>query len=76
MSRTQRLTVVLVLNLILVAGLVTVGIGAHSLAVLAEAVLSPGPVGVGVALLRSACQHAQPAVHGPKATQTRPALPR
>ena len=36
MSRTQRLVVVLVLNLGLVAALVTVGITAHSLAVLAE----------------------------------------
>jgi cobalt-zinc-cadmium efflux system protein len=36
MSRVQRLTVVLVLNLALVAGLVAVGIGAHSLGVLAE----------------------------------------
>ena len=52
MSRTQRLTVVLVLNLILVAGLVAVGVGAHSLAVLAEGggyLLDA--VGVGVALL-------------------------
>ena len=36
MSRTQRLIVVLVLNLGLVAALVIVGITAHSLAVLAE----------------------------------------
>ncbi|HEX5300684.1 MAG TPA: cation diffusion facilitator family transporter [Streptosporangiaceae bacterium] len=36
MSRTQRLLTVLALNLALVAGLVTVGISAHSLAVLAE----------------------------------------
>ena len=36
MSRTQRLTVVLALNLGLVAALVAVGITAHSLAVLAE----------------------------------------
>ena len=36
MSRTQRLTLVLVLNLGLVAGLVAVGLTAHSLAVLAE----------------------------------------
>ena len=36
MSRVQRLTVVLVLNLVLVAGLVAVGAGAHSLGVLAE----------------------------------------
>ena len=36
MSRTQRLTLILVLNLGLVAGLVAVGLTAHSLAVLAE----------------------------------------
>jgi cobalt-zinc-cadmium efflux system protein len=36
MSRTQRLIVVLVLNLGLVAGLVVVGVTAHSIAVLAE----------------------------------------
>ena len=36
MSRGQRLTVVLVLNLALVAGLVAVGVSAHSLGVLAE----------------------------------------
>ena len=36
MSRVQRLTVVLALNLALVAGLVVVGLGAHSLGVLAE----------------------------------------
>src|SRR5487761_164962 len=35
MSRTQRLVTVLVLNLVLVAGLVAAGVGAHSLAVLA-----------------------------------------
>jgi cobalt-zinc-cadmium efflux system protein len=35
MSRTQRLLIVLVLNLALVAGLVVVGVTAHSLAVLA-----------------------------------------
>jgi cobalt-zinc-cadmium efflux system protein len=35
-SRTQRLAVVLALNLALVAGLVAVGVTAHSLAVLAE----------------------------------------
>ena len=52
MSRTQRLIVVLMLNLGLVAGLVTVGITAHSLAVLAEGgdyLLDAA--GVGVALL-------------------------
>ena len=36
MSRTERLVVVLVLNLALVASLVAVGVTAHSLAVLAE----------------------------------------
>lgn len=36
MSRIQRLIVVLVLNLVLVAGLVIVGVTAHSIAVLAE----------------------------------------
>jgi cobalt-zinc-cadmium efflux system protein len=51
-SRTKRLIVVLVLNLVLVAGLVAVGVGAHSLAVLAEGgdyLLDAA--GVGVALL-------------------------
>jgi len=36
MSRTQRLVLVLVLNLALVVGLVAVGVTAHSIAVLAE----------------------------------------
>ena len=52
MSRTQRLIVVLVLNLGLVAALVTVGITAHSLAVLAEGSdYLLDAAGVGVALL-------------------------
>ena len=38
MSRAQRLAVVLLLNLALVAGLVVVGLGAHSLGVLAAGV--------------------------------------
>lgn len=52
MSRTQRLLVVLVLNLALVAGLVVTGVTAHSLAVLAaggDYLLDAA--GVGVALL-------------------------
>jgi cobalt-zinc-cadmium efflux system protein len=52
MSRAHRLTIVLVLNLGLVAGLVAVGLGAHSVAVLAEGgdyLLDAA--GVGVALL-------------------------
>jgi len=51
-SRTQRLFVVLALNLTLVASLITVGVRAHSLAVLAEGgdcLLDSA--GVGVALL-------------------------
>ncbi len=52
MSRTQRLTVVLALNLALVAGLVAVGITAHSLAVLAEGTdYLLDAAGAGVALL-------------------------
>lgn len=52
MSRTQRLIVVLMLNLGLVAALVTVGITAHSLAVLAEGSdCLLDAAGVGVALL-------------------------
>jgi cobalt-zinc-cadmium efflux system protein len=51
-SRTQRLIVVLVLNLGLVAALVAVGITAHSLAVLAEGSdYLLDAAGVGVALL-------------------------
>jgi cobalt-zinc-cadmium efflux system protein len=52
MSRAQRLSVVLALNLALVAALVEVGVGAHSLGVLAEGgdyLLDA--VGAGVALL-------------------------
>jgi cobalt-zinc-cadmium efflux system protein len=52
MSRTQRLLVVLILNLALVAGLVAVGVTAHSLAVLAEGSdYLLDAAGVGVALL-------------------------
>ena len=52
MSRKQRLRVVLVLNLVLVAGLVTVGVTAHSLAVFAEGTdYLLDAAGVGVALL-------------------------
>jgi cobalt-zinc-cadmium efflux system protein len=51
-SRTQRLLIVLVFNLALVAGLVVVGVTAHSLAVLAEGSdYLLDAVGVGVALL-------------------------
>jgi cobalt-zinc-cadmium efflux system protein len=51
-SRTQRLVVVLILNLALVVGLVAVGVTAHSLAVLAEGSdYLLDAAGVGVALL-------------------------
>jgi cobalt-zinc-cadmium efflux system protein len=51
-SRTQRLLVVLVLNLALIAGLVAVGVTAHSLAVLAQGSdYLMDAAGVGVALL-------------------------
>lgn len=55
MSRTQRLLVVLVLNLALVAGLVTVGVTAHSLAVLAagsDYLLDAAGVGVAMLAIR------------------------
>jgi cobalt-zinc-cadmium efflux system protein len=54
-SRTQRLLVVLVLNLALVAGLVTVGVTAHSLAVLAagsDYLLDAAGVGVAMLAIR------------------------
>ncbi len=52
MSQTQRLVVVLVLNFALVAGLVAVGVTAHSLAVVAEGSdYLLDAAGVGVALL-------------------------
>jgi len=51
MTRAWRLVVVLVLNLVLVAALVVVGVAAHSLAVLAEgADYLLDAAGVGVAL--------------------------
>jgi len=51
-SRTQRLTVVLALNLALVTSLIVVGVTAHSLAVLAEGSdYLLDAAGVGVALL-------------------------
>ncbi|MHB1785007.1 MAG: cation diffusion facilitator family transporter [Acidimicrobiales bacterium] len=49
MNRATRLTIVLVLNLVLVAGLVVIGISAHSLGVLAEGadyVADAGAIGV------------------------------
>lgn len=55
MSRSQRLTVVLLLNLALVTGLVIVGLTAHSLAVLAEGgdyLLDAAAVGIALLAIR------------------------
>jgi cobalt-zinc-cadmium efflux system protein len=66
MSRKRRLIVVLVLNLALVAGLVAVGVTAHSIAVLAEGgdyLLDAAGVGVALLAIRLAAR---------PATQARP----
>jgi cobalt-zinc-cadmium efflux system protein len=72
-SRTRRLVVVLVLNLALVAALVTVGITAHSLAVLAEGsdyLLDAAGVGVALLAIWLSARPASPARPGgyPNAT--------
>ncbi len=59
MSRAHRLTVVLLLNLGLVAGLVVVGVTAHSIAVLAEGgdyLLDAAGVGVALLAIRLAAR--------------------
>ncbi|HUY51158.1 MAG TPA: cation diffusion facilitator family transporter [Streptosporangiaceae bacterium] len=64
MSRKQRLLVVLVLNLALVAGLVTAGVTAHSLAVLAEGgdyLLDAAGVGVALLAVRLSARPGSPA---------------
>ena len=61
MTRTHRLVVVLVLNLGLVAGLVAVGVTAHSIAVLAEGgdyLLDAAGVGVALLAIRLAARPA------------------
>src|SRR5579859_8184525 len=66
MSRRRRLAIVLVLNLGLVAGLVTVGVTAHSIEVLAEGgdyLLDAAGVGVALVAIRLAAR---------PATRTRP----
>ena len=68
MSRTQRLIVVLVLNLGLVAALVIVGITAHSLAVLAEGgdyLLDAAGVGVALLAIRLSARPARRARSAP-----------
>ena len=66
MSRTQRLVAVLVINVALVAGLVAVGVTAHSIAVLAEGgdyLLDAAGVAVALLAIRLAAR---------PATRTRP----
>jgi cobalt-zinc-cadmium efflux system protein len=72
-SRTQRLAVVLALNLALVASLVAVGVAAHSLAVLAEGgdyLLDAAGVGVALLAIRLSARPASRARPGgyPNAT--------
>ena len=62
MSRVQRLSVVLALNLVLVAGLVAVGVSAHSLGVLAEGgdyLLDAAGAGVALVAIRHAARQAR-----------------
>jgi cobalt-zinc-cadmium efflux system protein len=62
MSRVQRLNVVLALNLVLVAGLVAVGVSAHSLGVLAEGgdyLLDAAGAGVALLAIRHAARQAR-----------------
>jgi len=71
MSRVQRLTVVLVLNLALVAGLVAVGIGAHSLGVLAEGgdyLLDAAGAGLALLAIRLSARGARGGGLGPTGT--------
>jgi cobalt-zinc-cadmium efflux system protein len=69
LSRTQRLGVVLLLNLTLVAGLVTTGAAAHSLAVLAaggDYLLDAAGVGLALLAIRLSARpgnHGRPAGH-------------
>src|SRR5438552_12716861 len=63
MTRTHRLIIVLMLNLGLVAGLVAVGVTAHSIAVLAEGgdyLLDAAGVGVALLAVRLAARPASP----------------
>jgi cobalt-zinc-cadmium efflux system protein len=71
MSRVQRLTVVLVLNLALVGGLVAVGIGAHSLGVLAEGgdyLLDAAGAGLALLAIRLSARGARSGGLGPTGT--------
>jgi len=74
MSRMQRLSVVLALNLVLVAGLVAVGVGAHSLGVLAEGgdyLLDAAGAGVALLAIRHAARQTRRGQPGAAANTTR-----
>jgi cobalt-zinc-cadmium efflux system protein len=71
MSRVRRLTVVLVLNLALVAGLIAVGIGAHALGVLAEGgdyLLDAAGAGLALLAIRLSARGARGVGLGPTGT--------
>jgi cobalt-zinc-cadmium efflux system protein len=71
MSRVQRLTVVLVLNLALVAGLAVVGVSAHSLGVLAEGgdyLLDAAGAGLALLAIRLSARRAPGGGLGPTGT--------
>jgi cobalt-zinc-cadmium efflux system protein len=75
MSRPARLTIVLVLNLLLVAGLVTVGLSANSIGVLAEgADYLADAAGIGVSLLAIWLSERPPTVGRPHGHPTAAAL--
>jgi cobalt-zinc-cadmium efflux system protein len=74
MSRVQRLSVVLALNLVLVAGLAAVGVSAHSLGVLAEGgdyLLDAAGAGLALLAIRHAARQARRGQPGAAANTTR-----
>jgi Co/Zn/Cd efflux system component len=71
-----RLTIVLLLNLLLIVGLVAVGIGAHSLGVLAAGVdYLTDASAIGVSLLAIALARRPPTPKRPTAIPTPPTSP-
>ena len=77
MARTTRLTVVLLLNLALVAGLVVAGTGAHSVAVLAAGGdYLADAAAIGVSLLAIGLARRAPTRRRPAASPAPPPTPR
>ena len=77
LSRTQRLTVVLLLNLLLVCGLIAVGVAARSIGVLAaggDYLLDAAGVAVALLAIRLAARPPKPARRA--GTRTSPRSPR